>query len=88
MAMRIHQAGHHQAARRVDHLSVRGGRRQICADGGDDAVGDQDVAGRQVAKVRVDGHDMAVLNQQFLRHWLHFSSCSLASYPVPKQALP
>jgi hypothetical protein len=68
MTVSVHQAGDHQAARRLDHLS--GSRRglQIPADGRDEAVRYQDVADRQVAEVRVDGHDVAALDQQFFRH--------------------
>ena len=64
----VHQARDDQAAGRVDDLGV--GRRgpQVGADGGDHAVGGEDVADRQVAQVRVHGDDVAPLDQEFLRH--------------------
>jgi hypothetical protein len=64
----VDQAGDDQAAGRVDDLGV--GRRgaQVGADGGDHAVGGEDVPDRQVAQVRVDGDDVAPLDEEFLRH--------------------
>jgi len=66
--MGVHQPGDDQAAGRVDYLRL--GRRglQIPADGGDHAVGDQDVAAGQVAQIRVHGDHVAPLDQQFFRH--------------------
>jgi hypothetical protein len=43
------------------------------ADSSDEAVCHEDVACWQVAQVRVDGHDVAALYQQFFRHDLSLS---------------
>ena len=64
----VHQPRDHQPSGRVDHLGVGGRRAQARADGGDHPVGDQHIPAFQVAPVRVHGHDMPALDQQFLGH--------------------
>src|ERR1700691_4898092 len=76
MTVSVHHAGEHEAARPVDHLSGCGPGLQIRADGSDDAICHQDVARWQVAQVRVDGHDVAALYQQFSAHGLSSTSAA------------
>jgi hypothetical protein len=68
MAAGVHQARDDQAAGRVDHLRLSRRGLQVLADGGDHAIGGKDIALGQVSEVRVDGHDVAALDQQFFRH--------------------
>ena len=63
----------HDAAAGVDHLGVGvdpGG------DLGDRVPLDEDVAGREVAEVRVDGQDGAATQQEPVGHWYSSSSKS------------
>ena len=57
----VHHAGDDQAAGRVDHLRLSRRGLQVLADSGDHAIGDKDVAGGQVAQMRVHGDNVAPL---------------------------
>jgi hypothetical protein len=66
--MGVDEAGDHQAAVDIDHLSVRGAGRECRSDGGDDVVADEDVAVGQIAELRVDGDDVAARDEKFSGH--------------------
>jgi len=63
VTVRVHHAGNHQAACRVDHLSGCRCGLQIPPDSSDEAIRHQDITPGQVTQVRVDRHDVAALYQ-------------------------
>jgi len=67
MAMGIHHAWNSDHLRGVDHFGTT--RVQLRADGGNGAIGNQDVALGQVADIGIHADDRGASNQNFARGW-------------------
>ena len=65
MAVGVDEARDDEPAFGVDHLGVARRSLELTADVGDDTVADEHVAVGLVAERRVDGDDVAALDEQF-----------------------
>ena len=74
MAVRVDQAGHHQAVARVDDLRIFDA--EIGPDRDDLAVLDEHVALREVAEIRIDRDHAAALDENTVSHYVSFGEWS------------
>ena len=68
MPVRVDQAGNHQPAAGIDHFGAGCGRLEAGTDRRDDIAGDQDITFGQITRGRIDGDDIAALDEQFSGH--------------------